>query len=76
MQRSFNFFFEFREFMLYDPVEIDQFPIGIVDDFNLRRRLGEQDCAAAAEWFAIQMMFGQEWKDLGDKFLLAAVICK
>jgi hypothetical protein len=55
-------------------IEINEFPIGIVNNLNRSRFFCEKDCAATEERFTIKPMFRNEFQNPGGKLLLSTVI--
>jgi len=74
VRRSFYRLLQLAELRLDDLVEVDEFGIGVVDHFDFRRRLCEEDRSPAEEWFAVEGMLGNQPQDFRRKLLLAAVI--
>ena len=59
---------------LSDPVEVRQLHVDVVDDFGFRRRLGKKDGSAAAECLCVELMGGDERKDMLQHRLLASIV--
>jgi hypothetical protein len=76
MQADRDLFFERGEVSLKDFIEVNKLAVGVIDDFNLRGLLCEENRDASEEGFAIEPMV---WDETGNDFgkrLLAAVIRK
>ena len=65
---------ELRVASLGHLVEVDQLGVDVIDDLALRRGLGKEDGAAAAEGFGVELVVGDERQDVFEERLLAAVI--
>lgn len=74
VERRVDHRLECRILRLRHAVEVHQFGVRVVDDLALRRWLGEQHGAAAAEGFRVKRMFGNQRQDMLQEHLLAAIV--
>ena len=48
-------------------VECNQVTVEVIEDFDFRARLGEQDGQSACEWLDVAFMLGNEWQDMAKE---------
>jgi hypothetical protein len=76
VKADLNLPFQGREAPFQNLVEVDDFPVGVVDDFNLGRFLGKKYRGPSAKRLTIDLMFRDHTQNPGSKLLLAPVIRK
>ena len=69
-----DLFLQLGEVELRLPVEVDQFSIGIIDDFDGGGCFSKENCRAAAKRLDVGAMLGNQRENNRDKLLLATVI--